>query len=166
MIILFRIGYHSEYGCTTRTYCYLKNKMRIFVRLFLFIFLNVGALAYAELGTMNPSSGAEYAYLMDAFGPMPAFLFSWISTLILKPSQVAIICLSFAKYAVEAFSDECDPPDSVVKIVAVLSICEFTSHTTYVRRKRILDFDTLFVRESYTLLHKFDYKLITIFRQR
>lgn len=139
--------------------------MRIFVRLFLFIFffLNIGALAYAELGTMNPSSGAEYAYLMDAFGPMPAFLFSWISTLILKPSQVAIICLSFAKYAVEAFSDECDPPDSVVKIVAVLSICEFTSHTTYLERKRILDFDTLFVPELYTLLHKFHSKLITIF---
>lgn len=81
-----------------------------------------GALAYAELSTMNPSSGAEYAYLMDAFGPMPAFLFSWISTLILKPSQVAIICLSFAKYAVEAFVDECGSSDLIVKIVAVLSI--------------------------------------------
>lgn len=74
---------------------------------------------------MNPSSGAEYAYLMDAFGPMPAFLFSWISTLILKPSQVAIICLSFAKYAVEAFADDCGPSDFAVKIVAVLSIRKF-----------------------------------------
>lgn len=90
-----------------------------------------GALAYAELGTMNPSSGAEYAYLMDAFGPMPAFLFSWISTLILKPSQVAIICLSFAKYAVEAFVDECGSSEIVVKIVAVLCISELTQNITY-----------------------------------
>ncbi|XP_069698629.1 b(0,+)-type amino acid transporter 1 isoform X1 [Periplaneta americana] len=82
----------------------------------------LGALAYAELGTMNTSSGAEYAYFMDAFGPMPAYLFSWVSTLVLKPSQLAIICLSFAKYAVEAFVYECEPPDSVVKLVAVLSI--------------------------------------------
>lgn len=39
-----------------------------------------GALAYAELGTMNTSSGAEYAYFMDAFGGPPAFLFSWVCT--------------------------------------------------------------------------------------
>lgn len=99
--------------------------------MFLKLYLSKGALAYAELGTMNPSSGAEYAYLMDAFGPMPAFLFSWISTLILKPSQVAIICLSFAKYAVEAFVDECGSSDLVVKIVAVLSICKFKLIVTY-----------------------------------
>lgn len=52
---------------------------------------------------MNTSSGAEWAYFMDAFGAPPAFLFSWVSTLVLKPSQMAIICLSFAQYAVEAF---------------------------------------------------------------
>ncbi|XP_014285984.1 b(0,+)-type amino acid transporter 1 isoform X1 [Halyomorpha halys] len=82
----------------------------------------LGALAYAELGTMNTSSGAEYAYFMDAYGPLPAFLFSWVSTLVLKPSQMAIICLSFAKYAVEAFVTECDPPVTVVKLVGVLAI--------------------------------------------
>lgn len=81
-----------------------------------------GALAYAELGTMNTSSGAEYAYFMDAFGAPPAFLFSWVSTLVLKPSQMAIICLSFAQYAVEAFAADCDPPDEVVKLVALLAI--------------------------------------------
>ncbi|CAB0003591.1 unnamed protein product [Nesidiocoris tenuis] len=75
------------------------------------------------LGTMNTSSGAEYAYFMDAFGPLPAFLFSWVSTLVLKPSQMAIICLSLAKYSVEAFySIDCDPPPIVVKMVAVLAI--------------------------------------------
>ena len=73
---------------------------------------------------MNTSSGAEYAYFMDAFGPMPAYLFSWVSTLVLKPSQLAIICLSFAKYAVEAFVTECEPPDIVVKLVAILAIGE------------------------------------------
>lgn len=82
----------------------------------------LGALAYAELGTMNTSSGAEYAYFMDAFGAPPAFLFSWVSTLVLKPSQMAIICLSFAQYAVEAFVSECDPPSAVVKMVALVAI--------------------------------------------
>lgn len=81
-----------------------------------------GALAYAELGTMNTSSGAEWAYFMDAFGAAPAFLFSWVSTLVLKPSQMAIICLSFAQYAVEAFVTECEPPAMVVKMVGLLAI--------------------------------------------
>ncbi|KAL7019729.1 hypothetical protein ACKWTF_011223 [Chironomus riparius] len=82
----------------------------------------LGALSYAELGTMNTSSGAEWAYFMDAFGSAPAFIFSWVSTLVLKPSQMAIICLSFAQYAVEAFVSECDPPSVVVKMVALLAI--------------------------------------------
>lgn len=74
---------------------------------------------------MNTSSGAEYAYFMDAFGAPPAFLFSWASTLVLKPSQMAIICLSFGKYAVEAFVTECEPPEIVVKMVALLAVGKF-----------------------------------------
>lgn len=45
-----------------------------------------------------------------------------VSTLVLKPSQMAIICLSFAQYAVEAFVSECEPPSIIVKIVALLAI--------------------------------------------
>jgi len=35
---------------------------------------------------------------------------------------MAIICLSFAQYAVEAFVTECDPPRGVVKMVALVAI--------------------------------------------
>lgn len=45
-----------------------------------------------------------------------------VSTLVLKPSQMAIICLSFAKYAVEPFASECEPPDALVKLVALIAI--------------------------------------------
>ena len=96
----------------------INNTCHIFTKA-LFI---LGALSYAELGTMNTSSGAEYAYFMDAFGAPLAFLFSWASTLVLKPSQMAIICLSFGKYAVEAFVTECEPPEIVVKMVALLAM--------------------------------------------
>lgn len=80
---------------------------------------------------MNTSSGAEWAYFMDAYGPAPAFLFSWVSTLVLKPSQMAIICLSFAQYAVEAFVSECDPPMAVVKMVALVAIGKLHSKSYY-----------------------------------
>ena len=85
-----------------------------------------GALAYAELGTMIPSSGAEYSYFMEAFGPFPAYMFSWVSTFIIKPSQLAIICMSFAAYAVEAFAYECEPDPKIVQLTALATVAVVT----------------------------------------
>ena len=81
-----------------------------------------GALAYAELGTMITSSGAEYSYFMVAFGPFPAYMFSWVSTIIIKPSQLAIICLSFAEYVAEAFADECAPSPVIFKLIGLATV--------------------------------------------
>ena len=36
-----------------------------------------GALTYAELAAALPRSGGVFAYILDAFGPLPAFLFGW-----------------------------------------------------------------------------------------
>ena len=79
----------------------------------------IGALCYAELGTMIPSSGAEYSYFMEAFGPFPAYMFSWVSTFIIKPSQLAIICMSFAAYSVEAFAYECAPDPFIIQVAFI-----------------------------------------------
>lgn len=86
----------------------------------------LGALSYAELGTMIPSSGAEYSYFMVAFGAFPAYTFSFVSTIIIKPSQLAIVCLSFAEYVVEAFTDECAPTPIAVKVVCLTCIAVVT----------------------------------------
>ena len=71
---------------------------------------------------MIPYSGAEYSYFLEAFGEAPAFLFCWVSVFVLKPSMLAIICLSFSKYLIEGFVADCDPPPMLVKCVGVLTI--------------------------------------------
>lgn len=89
-----------------------------------------GALAYAELGTMITKSGAEYAYLLEAgkalprsLAPVPAFLCSWVSVLVLKPCLFAVISLGFGIYVVEPFYPGCEPPPGMVKLVSILCIC-------------------------------------------
>lgn len=75
---------------------------------------------------MNPSSGAEYVYFMDAFGSFSAYMFSWTSALILKPSQIAIICLSFAEYVVEYFTTGCEISENSVKMISVITIRKYS----------------------------------------
>ncbi|XP_015743406.1 b(0,+)-type amino acid transporter 1 [Python bivittatus] len=88
------------------------------------VLATLGALCFAELGTMITKSGAEYPYLMEAFGPIPAYLFSWSSLIVIKPSAFAIICLSFAEYVSAPFYPGCDPPIAVIKCLATAAIGE------------------------------------------
>ncbi|XP_069495182.1 B(0,+)-type amino acid transporter 1 [Ambystoma mexicanum] len=86
----------------------------------------LGALCFAELGTMITKSGGEYPYLLEAFGPIPAYLFSWSSLLVIKPSAFAIICLGFAEYVSAPFYPGCAPPIVVVKCLAAASLLSIT----------------------------------------
>src|SRR5262245_10422696 len=36
-----------------------------------------GALTYAEMGAMLPRAGGMYAFIREAYGPLPGFLFGW-----------------------------------------------------------------------------------------
>lgn len=80
------------------------------------IFLIIsGALAFAELGTVVPKSGAEYSYFGAAysplhkfFGPLPSFLYIWVVVLILRPAEVAIVVLTFAEYVYVPVSSALD----------------------------------------------------------
>jgi basic amino acid/polyamine antiporter, APA family len=58
----------------------------------------LGALTYAELGGMKPEAGGLYAYLRDAFGPMPAFLYGWASFVVIASGSIATLAVAFANY--------------------------------------------------------------------
>ncbi|KPP58954.1 HLA-B associated transcript 1-like, partial [Scleropages formosus] len=90
------------------------------------VLATLGALCYAELGTMITKSGGEYPYLMEGFGPIIAYLYSWTTIMVLKPSSFAIIALSFAEYAGTPFYPGCIPPLVVIKCLAAASILLIT----------------------------------------
>lgn len=57
-----------------------------------------GALSYAELGTAYPSSGGEHHYLMKAYGPIAAFLYSLTGVILVRPASQAIIFTVAGEY--------------------------------------------------------------------
>ncbi|KAH8351653.1 hypothetical protein KR059_010641 [Drosophila kikkawai] len=91
----------------------------------------VGALCYAELGTMIPKSGGDYAYIGIAFGPLPAFLYLWVALLILVPTGNAITALTFAQYLLKPFWPSCEAPIEAVQLLAAAMICVLTVINCY-----------------------------------
>ncbi|XP_012287426.1 b(0,+)-type amino acid transporter 1 isoform X2 [Orussus abietinus] len=94
----------------------------------------LGALAFAELGTVVPRSGAEYVFFVEAFAPLhhylgqlPAFICSWVYVMVLRPAEVAVVILTFAEYSVQPFTIfMADIPKAsmvqVKKLIALLAL--------------------------------------------
>ncbi|KAG9268811.1 b(0,+)-type amino acid transporter 1 isoform X1 [Astyanax mexicanus] len=80
------------------------------------------ALSYAELGTIYKESGGDFIYILRIYGPFPAFLVAYTFMIVVRPSGISAIALSFAEYAVAPFYPGCTPPTLVVKCIAVACI--------------------------------------------
>lgn len=59
----------------------------------------IGALAFAELGTMMPRTGGQYVYLHEAYGPLCAFVCGWTFTLAALAGSTAWLAVTFSIYA-------------------------------------------------------------------
>jgi APA family basic amino acid/polyamine antiporter len=50
-----------------------------------------GAMSYAEVAALRPRVGGEYAFIREAYGDLPAFLYTWTWVTIAKPASIATI---------------------------------------------------------------------------
>ncbi|MGI8817661.1 MAG: amino acid permease [Gemmatimonadales bacterium] len=57
-----------------------------------------GALTIAELAGALPRSGGVFAYILEAFGPLPAFLFGWSELAVIRASALGAIATIIAEY--------------------------------------------------------------------
>ena len=57
-----------------------------------------GAFVYAELAARRPEVGGQYAYLRDAWGPLPAFLYGWSLLLVIQSGGMAAVAITFARH--------------------------------------------------------------------
>src|SRR5205085_2674025 len=57
-----------------------------------------GALTIAELSGALPRSGGIFAYLLESFGPLPAFMFGWTELAVVRASALGATATIFAEY--------------------------------------------------------------------
>jgi APA family basic amino acid/polyamine antiporter len=58
----------------------------------------MGAVCYSELGVNFPSSGGEYIYLTQAYGPTWGFMSGWVSFFAGFSAPIAAVAIAFANY--------------------------------------------------------------------
>lgn len=62
-----------------------------------------GAFAYAELGSMFPEAGGQYAFLREGWGRGVAFLYGWALFWVINSGTIAALSIAFADYLLPLF---------------------------------------------------------------
>ena len=75
---------------------------------------------HVSSGTSIPKSGADYAYIGEAFGSLPSFLYLWDAIFIFVPTTNAIMGLTVANYLAKPLFPDCDPPDTALRLIAAV----------------------------------------------
>src|SRR5437773_10018005 len=84
----------------------------------------LGALSVAELAAAYPEAGGQYAYLREAYGPVPAFLYGWANFAVINTASIAAIAVGFARYV--GFFTHSALTEAAIRVSAIASIVGLT----------------------------------------
>jgi len=79
-----------------------------------------GAFVYAELASIRPEVGGQYAYLREAFHPGVAFVYGWVLLLVTQSGGMAAVAITFARYCRELLPQA--PVEPVLATLALLGL--------------------------------------------
>lgn len=82
----------------------------------------MGAFVYAELAARRPGLGGQYAYIRDAYGPLPAFLYGWSLLLVIQSGGMAAVAITFARYFGELTHLAVNDSVVAVAVLALLTL--------------------------------------------
>ena len=85
-----------------------------------------GAVCYAELGTRFPEAGGGYVYLREAFGERCAFVYGWMSLLVMDPGLTAALGVGLATYLLVVLGG----PPTLIPAVAIACVLLLALVTT------------------------------------
>lgn len=83
-----------------------------------------GALTLAEVASEVPKTGGIYAFLKEAWGKLPAFLFGWAQLTVVRAAALGAISITFAEYfwRVWGFDPTTAPYDQYARYTAAVAI--------------------------------------------
>jgi APA family basic amino acid/polyamine antiporter len=82
-----------------------------------------GALSYAELGSVFPRVGGQYAYLRDALHPLAGFLYGWALLAVIETGAIAAVAIVFATYTLRLVGQpDLSPIPLAIAALVVLSL--------------------------------------------
>ncbi len=84
----------------------------------------LGALSVAELAAAYPEAGGQYAYLREAYGPVPAFLYGWANFAVINTASIAAIAVGFVRYV--GFFTHSPLTEAAIRVSAIASIVGLT----------------------------------------
>ena len=79
-----------------------------------------GAFVYAELASIRPEVGGQYAYLREAFHPGVAFVYGWVLLLVTQSGGMAAVAITFARYCRELVPQA--PAEPVLATLALVGL--------------------------------------------
>ena len=80
------------------------------------------SFVYAELAARRPAVGGQYAYLRDAYGPLPAFLYGWSLLLVIQSGGMAAVAITFARYLNDLMPFGMSDSIVAVAVLALLTV--------------------------------------------